>query len=42
MSREEAENDLDETPMPVRKANTESSRMDETAQPKRKRTRKVK
>jgi hypothetical protein len=43
MSRKEAEeDDLDETPLPVKKANTEASRMDETAQAKRKGTRKVK
>ncbi|MEO9295822.1 MAG: hypothetical protein ABI347_09510 [Nitrososphaera sp.] len=42
MSKKEAAEDLDETPMPVKKANTETSRMDETAQAKRKGTRKVK
>jgi hypothetical protein len=34
--------DSDEMPRPVRKANTEEARLDETAQAKRKGTRKVK
>ena len=36
------EPESDETTLPVRKANTEAARLDETAQAKRKGTRKVK